>query len=237
VKSLKESDPEIRSWWHRQVALFTTRARTDNSVTHLLRSLEEARKTADAAVNVAETFFDSGYGNRDTAPALINEGLRHAVSIASRMTKAAETNKFVDCSALEDRQPIQSLSGIDFLLMTVPAIELALRLAPANSTVRVVGEQLARLESAMSDRRFKNHLWINRRNAVISQPGISISIATSAVPLTRSHAEAWLRGEETPFATVAARGLISGIQKSKGLLALAVSPQTGPFRIVLALPT
>ena len=44
-------------------------------------------------------------------------------------------------------------------------------------------------------------------------------------------AEAWLRGDDTPLATVAARGLVAGVQKCKGLLGLAVSPEAEQFGI------
>jgi len=212
------------------------RARADVASAHLLRSLEEGRKTADAALNVAQTFFDSGYGNRDSSPALVATGMQHAVSIASRMTKAPEANKVMDCSGLDDRLPIRGLTGIDFLLMLVPALEVALSTAPANSTIRVTSMPLARLDAAMSDVRFRNHLWINRRIAIGSQPGTMIVIASSAAAFSRARAEAWLRGEDAPLAAVAARGLIAGVQKCRGLLALAVSPPSEHFRLGLALP-
>lgn len=218
-------------------SVLATRARTDGTVTHLLRSLEEARKTADAAVTVAESFFDSGYGNRDSSPALVGAGVRHAVSIASRMTHADAGNKTVDCSALDDRLPVRGLSGIDFLLMMAPAVAAALTVAAANSTVRVDSAQLPRLDAATRDVRLRNYLWVNRRNALASQPGVLITVAAGAASLSRPQAEAWLHGEETPLANVTARGLLSGIQKCKGLLGLAVSPQTAQFRLVLALPT
>jgi hypothetical protein len=152
------------------------------------------------------------------------------------MTKAPEANKVVDCGGLDDRLPIRGLTGIDFLLMLVPALEVALSTAPANSTVRVTSIPLARLDAAISDVRFRNHLWINRRSAIGSQPGTMIVIATSAAAFSRARAEAWLRGEDAPLAAVAARGLIAGVQKCRGLLALAVSPPSEHFRLGLALP-
>jgi CheY-like chemotaxis protein len=218
-------------------AALAARARTDGTVTHLWRSLDEARKTADAAVSVTAGFFDSGYGNRDSAPALVATGLRHAVSIASRMTHAEADNKTVDCAGLDDRFPVRGLSGIEFLLMMAPAIAAALNAAPAGSTVRVESEQLSRLDAASRDTRLRNYLWVNRRSALASQPGTVITIASPAAAIPRPQAEAWLRGEETALATITARGLVSGIQKCKGLLGLAVPPQTTQFRIVLALPT
>jgi CheY-like chemotaxis protein len=213
------------------------RVRADSSFAQLLRGLDEARKTADAAVNVAEAFFGSGYGNRDSSPAMVGAGLQHAISIASRMTKAGEGGKIVDHPIFDDRLPVRGLSGIDFLLMAVPAIELALKMAAPNTTLRIVCEPLARLELAMNDGRFRTHFWINRRNALISQPGTLISITGGAASPTRAEIEAWLRGEDTPVASAPARGLIAGLQKCKGLLAVAVIPHPQPFRLLLVLPT
>jgi len=213
------------------------RAKGDAAAAHLARSMEEARKTADAAMNVAARFFDSGYGNRDSAPALVGIGVQHAANIASRMTKAFEANKTVDCAELDDRLPIRGLSGIDFLLMLIPALEAALLMAPDNSTVRVSSVPVARLEAVMAEPKFRNDLWVNRRNAVISQPGTVISIWSGAAAPSRSQSESWLRGEHSPLATVPARGLIAGVQKCRGLLALAASPPAERFRILLVLPT
>jgi CheY-like chemotaxis protein len=218
-------------------SVLAARVRNDISLGHLLRSLEEARKTADAAVNVAEIFFDSGYGNRDSSPAMVGLGLRHAVSIASRMAKAEDTNKSVDCPDYDYSQPIRGVSGIDFLLMMIPAIEAALIPAPPNSTVRVTTELLPRIDAAMHDNRFRNYLWINRRHALANQPGVLVQVASNAGALTNVQAEAWLRGDQTPLATVTARGLVSGIQKCRGLIGMSVSPSADKFRMALLLPT
>jgi hypothetical protein len=213
-----------------------TRARTDPTLGNLARGLEEARKTADAAITVSEGFFDSAYGSRDSSPALIDPGLRHAADIAVRMCHADSKNKQVDLARIDDRLPLRGLTGIDFLLMMVPAIGAALAVADANTTVRVTGEHVHRLDSAPNDSRFRQHVWINRRNAVISQPGCLITVAVGATPFSRPQAEAWLQGEYAPLAIVTARGLVLGVQKCKGLLGLAVSPAAAQFSLVLALP-
>ncbi len=142
----------ISSWWHPEtardallqtanllttihahlvsaVAMAATRARGDSSGVQLLRNLEEARKTADAASSVAAGFFDSAYASRDAAPALIDSGIQEASGIAARISHAEAANKAVDFIPFETRRPIQGLSGIDFLLMMVPVIGAALTLA------------------------------------------------------------------------------------------------------------
>lgn len=217
--------------------VLAARAKSDTTVTHLLRSLDEARKTAEAAVSVTEGFFDSGYGNRDLSPALVGTGLRHAVSIATRMTRAEETDKTVDCSSLEDHFPVRGLSGIDFLLMMVPAIGAGVSVAAAKSTVHVGAETLARIDRAPRDFRLKELLWLNRRHAVGSQPGVMITIASAGAPaFSRGEAEAWLRGDNTFLPSVTTRGLVGGIRKCKGMFGLAVAPPATSFLMVFALP-
>ena len=218
-------------------SLLATRAKTDPSLAPLLRNLEVGRRTAEAAASVAEGFFDSAYGSRDSSPALIDSGITHAIAIATRMSRAEDAKKTVDFAPLDDRLPLRGLSGIDFLLMMVPAIGLALSVAPPGSTVRVRGEPFARLEAVSRDPRMKNHLWLNRRAALASQAGVLLSVSAGAPAFTRQQAEAWLRGEDAAHAAVTARGLALGIQKCKGLLGLAVLPQAAQFQLVLALPT
>ncbi|MSU60248.1 MAG: response regulator [Pedosphaera sp.] len=213
------------------------RARTDPSVGHLLRNLEEARKTTDAVMTVAEGFFDSAYGSRDTSPALINEGIRHAINIAVRMSRAEDTSKVVDFSPLDDRLPVQGLSGIDFLLMLVPALGAALTLAPANTTVGIHGEHFSRLEAVPREPRWRGHLWLNRKHALNGHAGVLLTVTASAPPLSRSQLEAWLKGEYIPLATVTSRGLLAGVRKCRGLLGMSLPTQAGQFQLVLALPT
>lgn len=215
----------------------TARAKADPGLVPLARNLEAGRKAAEAAATVAEGFFDSAYGHRDTSPALIDTGLQHAIAIACRAHRAEENRKVVDCAAIDDRLPIRGLSGIDFLLMLAPALGLGLAASGAGSTLRIRGEPLARLEAAAKDVRFKNHLWLNRRTALISQPGLLLCITAAAAPFSRAQAEAWLNGEDPLAARAPARGLVRGIAQCKGLLGLAVSPHAAQFQLVLALPT
>ena len=218
------------------VAAVAPRARTESSAAQLWRNLEEARKTADAAASVAAGFFDSAYASRDSSPALVNSGIRDAIGIAARMSQASAANKIVDFVSLETRLPVRGLSGIEFLLLMVPAIAAALTLAGANTTVGIRGQPLARLDVAARDPGLRGFLWVNRKHALTSQPGVLISVITAAPSLTRAQTEAWLRGEAGPLAAVSPRGLVAGIQKSHGLVALSVLPHLKQFRLILALP-
>jgi len=140
----------------------TTRAKSDATVAPLLRNLEEARKTADAAAGVASGFFDSAYASRDSSAALIDSGLREAVGIAMRMSHAEAAQKAVDFAPFEARMPIKGLSGIDFLLMAAPAIGAALTLSEDKTTVGIRGQRLARLDVALKDTQLRDYLWCLR---------------------------------------------------------------------------
>ena len=217
-------------------AMAAVRARTDSSAAQLLRNLEEARKTAEAASSVAAGFFDSAYASRDSAPALIDSGMREAIGIAERISQAEAANKAVDFIPFEMRRPIEGLSGIDFLLMMVPVIGAALTLTHAGTTVSVRGQHLTRLDAALKDPQLRSHLWVNRKHALTSHAAVLLSVVTSAPPLARSEIEAWFRGEAGPLATVSARGLLTGLEKCRGLLALSLAPQAKQFSLILVLP-
>ena len=213
------------------------RARTDAHAAQLLRNLEEARKTADAAASVAAGFFDSAYASRDSSPALVDSGMREAIGIAARMSHADAANKAVDFISFDARLPIHELSGIDFLLMMAPAIGAALMLAGANTTVGIRGQHLPLLDAALKDPQLRGYLWVNRKHALTSHPSVLVTVTASAPALTRAQVESWLRGDDGPLAAVSPRGLIAGLHKCRGLLALSLSPPTKQFRLVLALPT
>ncbi len=121
------------------------KVKTDHGLIPLLRNLEVGRKTAEAAASVAEGFFESAYASRDSSPALIDSGINHAICIASRLSRAESLGKTVDFSSADSPLPVRHLSGIDFLLMMVPVIGLALAVTGANTTVRLHIESLARL--------------------------------------------------------------------------------------------
>jgi CheY-like chemotaxis protein len=213
------------------------RARLDSGLQHLYRNLDEARKTADAAVTVAEGFFDSAYGNRDTSGAFVDAGIRHAIGIATRTLRADEARKGVDFTGVDNRTPLRAMSGIDFLLMMTPAIGVALSIAPANTTVGVAGQHIGKLDLVTRDPHFRRFLWINRRTANTNAPGIAIVISASAPAFLRPTADEWFKGDPGPLAGVPARGLLLGLQKCKGLLGVALAPESERFRLVLAVPT
>ena len=218
-------------------ALATARAKTDPGAAQLARNIELGLKAAEATISVTESFFDSAYASRDSSPALVNAGLRHAISIASRMSQAEDAHKAIDFPATGEHLPVRGLSGIEFLLLAIPAIGLALTVAAQSSTVRVEVEPLARLEFAPKDYRLKTFVWFNRRNAVSSQNGVLILISANAPALTLAQAKGWIDGNESTFAAISPRGLSRGLQKCRGLLGLAVAPQAAHFQLVLALPT
>src|SRR4029077_6099296 len=104
-------------------------------------------------------------------------------------------------------------------------------------TVGIRGQHLSRLDAASKDPLLRNDLWVNRKHALSSRPGVIITVTTAASPLTRAQAEAWLHGEDGPLAAVSSRGLVAGLQKCHGLLALSILPLAKNFRLVLVLPT
>lgn len=217
-------------------ALVAARAKSDPSLSHLARSLDEARKTADAAMTSAESFFNSAYGSRDSSPALIHDGVRHAIDIAARVGHAESTGKTIDFVPLRDRREVRGLSGIEFLMMMVPAIGVAITSAPPQTTIGIHCEDFLRLETFCRGPAVRDYFWLNRKNALNSHAGTAITIAVSAAPLSRSEIESWLRGEFSPLATIATRGLIAGIQKCQGLLGFSAAPESERFRFILALP-
>lgn len=217
-------------------ALLAPRAKTDTTLSHFVRSLEEARRTADAAVSVAEGFFNSAYASRDSSPAFVASGLRHAIDIVRRLSSADEQNKAVDLAPCDDALVARDLSGVDFLLMMTPVVAIAIAAAAPGSTIRIAASPLSRLEAPLKDSATKSLLWLNRKNALLSQPGVQLTLVASAPALDRAEVETWLNGASTRFRHVAPRGLIAGLQKSRAIFGLAVAPATPDFRLVLALP-
>jgi CheY-like chemotaxis protein len=211
------------------------RARSDPALRQLLRGLDEARKTTDAAISVSEGFFNCGYGNRESSPALPLAGLQHAINIALRMCNAEATGKQFDIVSVDDRLPIRGLNGIEFALMLVPVLAQALLASAANSTIRV-GGSVAQLDSVVQDNRFKGYLWVNRRKVMLPKPGMLLLISMSSPALTRADAERWLNSNHDSLANMTARGLVRGLQKSQGLLGVAIAPEAKNFSLVLALP-
>lgn len=209
--------------------------RTDPRLASVLRGLQEARKHAESAAAIAEGYFGSAYADRESSPAVIDPCLQHAVGIGLRLAKAEDRQQRIDCLPLGRDVTVVGLSGIDFLLMLVPTLTLALELSAAGTTVQVRCHELTRLDRVLEDAHFRSHLWVNRRNAMGSNPGFMLSIRASAPALTEETAESWLRGNTSPAMRLSSRGLLHGVQKAKGLLGVAVSPKTEQFELVLGL--
>jgi hypothetical protein len=208
----------------------------DSSLVPLLRSLQEGRRATDAAINIAESFLGSAYANRDRSPALVNDGIRDAMNIALRNCRAEATNKLIDFTPIDFPLPLRGLTGIAFLLMMVPALQAALTLASANTTVGVKGEHLPRVDSVLKDSRWRAFRWLNRRNALTSHNGLMIVLSSSAPALNRAEVDAWCKGEHPPLAGITPRGMIDGIEKCHGMLGLSVGPEAERFQLLLILP-
>ena len=217
-------------------ALLATPARADPRAAQFNRRLEEARRTAEAAMAVTEAFFDTGYGSRDTSPAVVDEGIRHAGGIALRMCRGEEESKTVEFTPGAAGLPVRGLSGIDFLLLMTPALGAALAGAPRRTTVGVRAEPLGRLEEIYREPALRNFAWYNRRQAPAGQAAVLITVTGAGPALTRAALEAWLQDRHEPLATITARGLVAGVQRCHGVLGAAVSPHSGRFSLALALP-
>jgi CheY-like chemotaxis protein len=217
-------------------ALLASRAKIDHYAAQLHRNMEEARRAAEAAMTSSEGFFDSSYGDRDSSQAVANDGIQDAVNIALRMGRAGESNKIIDFKPLDCRLCIRGITGINFLLMLVPSLGIALHLAAPNTTVRIQTDHCTRFDAITRDPQLRNHFWINRRNVPGSNSCLAISITANAAPLGRPEIEAWLKCEYAPLSAVTARGLLSGVLKCQGLLGFSLSPSSTQFRLILALP-
>jgi CheY-like chemotaxis protein len=218
------------------VATLAPRARNDAATTALFRGLVEAQKTADAAISVAERYFDSAYGSRDTSPARLAEGVRRAAVIAARMVRAEERGVAVDLPALDEHAIVAGLHGIDLWLLLIPVLGIAIQAAPERSTVRIGCEPMPRLETVVRDPRWRNACWFNRRRGAGGSSGWAVSVAASALPPTQTTVDAWLRGERGLFAPVSPSGLFDGLAKCRGFFGLAVAPAANQLRLVAALP-
>lgn len=216
--------------------LLAQRGRAETVSALFQRNIEEARRTTEAAMSVAEGFFDSSYGLRDSSPAMVNEGMRDAAGIVLRTCRAEQTNKTIDFATMDSRLSIRGLTGIQFLLMIVPALGAALSLAADNTTVGVSGEHISRLDTVAKDPRLRSYLWVNRRHALSGHPGVALRIAVNVTPIARAEMESWLKGRYAPLDAFSARSMLAGIQRCQGIVGFAIPPQASQMRIVLALP-
>jgi len=201
-----------------------------------LRSLREGRTQVDAASAITDEYFASAYANRDSSSAIIDSCTRHAIAIAQRLVHGPADLQSVDHRALGREVTVAGLTGLDFLILLVPLIAEALTLSAPGTTSRVQCDSLARLDEAHRGIRGQDFMWINRRNALLSSPGILVSILANADAPLESDAATWLKGNTTDRLRIPIRGLISGVQKSKGLAGIAFRPNSQRFEILVALP-
>lgn len=209
----------------------------DASIRPIARGLQEARKAAEAATAVTEGFFNSAYANRDTSLAVLGTGLSHSLGICLRWTQAEKDRKNVDLLVRETNAVLCNLSGIELLLLLIPALGAAVEMAPPGTTITVSSEGLDRLDAASRVLRARDFVWVNRRNAVHAQAGILLSIRSSGSALNQAQLKSWLEGGESARIKMPARGLVHGLTKCKGMMGLSVTPIHDRFELVLALPT
>ncbi len=210
--------------------------KSDPRLAKVIRSLQEAHKQVESAATATEQHFSSAYANRESSPARVDHGVEDATSIALRNAKAEARQLAIDHTRLGQEAQIRNLTGIDFLLMLVPAIMQALELAETGTTVRIQSTFLARLDLAYRSAQSPAFLWINRRNVRGSTPGVQIVIRANAPALEPEDASAWFHGDPETKLRTACSGLIHGIQKAKGVLGVSVHPEAEKFEIILVLP-
>lgn len=209
----------------------------DTTIRPVARSLHEARKAAEAATAVTESFFNSAYANRDTSPAFLGTGLGHSLGICMRWTNAEQNRKNVDLLVKETNAVVRDLTGIELLLLLIAALGAAMEITPPGTTVTVQSEGLERLDAAPRALRARDFFWVNRRNAFHAQAGILLSIRASGEALSQVQIKSWLEGGELKQIKMPARGLLHGLTKCKGMMGFSAVPAQERFELVLALPT
>jgi CheY-like chemotaxis protein len=210
-------------------------ARADVRLAAAFRGLQEARKHAESAATVAEGYFGSAYADRESSPAWIDACLKHAIGISQRLAKADERQQRVDCLPPSREIAVAGLTGIEFLLMMVPTIVQSLLVSPAGSTLQIRCHGIPRLDRTVEENHLRSYLWVNRRNAATSGPGVMISIRASSSALDEETAKSWLHGRPTPEMALSSRGLLHGIQKARGLLGVAIRPKAERFELIISL--
>lgn len=201
------------------------------------RTLQEARKAAEAATSVTEGFFNSAYANRDTSPAHLGGCLNHALAICSRGNRAEQDRKKLDLVTSEQNAIIHGLSGIELLLLLIPAFGTALEVTASGSTVQIKCRGLTRLDDVQREPLFRDFLWVNRKHSLHTHPGVLVSIRASGPALDQARIKSWLEGEPASLIKSSTRGLLHGLTKCKGMLGLSVAPTHERFELALALPT
>jgi len=216
--------------------ILAARAKSDPSLASLARGLEQARRTAEAATSTAESFFTSAYASRDESPALVQEGLRHAMDIASRAHHAHDSERTFDLTCPPERMEVKGLNGIAFLNMMASALGAGIVTAPERSTIGIEVEFVQRLELLHRPTASQGWHWFNRKNSLTSHRAVSIRISSGSTPLSRKQFEDWCRSEDPVLARVPARGIISGLQCCHGVLGFPTAPERERFTLLIGLP-
>jgi CheY-like chemotaxis protein len=201
------------------------------------RTLQEAKRAAEAATNVTEGFFNSAYANRDTSPAHLGACLNHACGICSRWGRAEQERKKIDVVVHEQNAIIRGLSGIELLLLLIPALGGSLEMTAPGTTVQVRIHGLNRLDEALREALARDFVWVNRKQTLHSHPGVLLAFRTSGQALDHARIKNWLEGKPNSPIKCSVRGLLHGLTKCKGTLGLSVAPIHERFELVLALPT
>ncbi len=213
------------------------RERPDPSLAGLARIIQEARKTAEAATSVAESFFNTTYANRDNSPAHLGSCLANAVTICSRWGQVDKERKAFDAAGAEENAVVRNLSGIELLLLLIPVVGAAVEVAAPGTTVQIRTQGTTRLDTAYRAMKSTNVAWMNRKEALHSQPGVVVSIRTSSPALAQEEIKGWLEGDASSPIRLPARGLVHGLRKAHGMLGFSVAPGHGRFELLLVLPT
>ena len=210
--------------------------KADPKVAGIARTVQEARRIVESAATLAEGYFSSAYANRDSSLAEIDRGIRDAMRISLRHSAAESRKVAIDYQPLHHPLSLHSTTGIDLLLMLVPAISQAVELTPDGTTLQLRVATVKRIDETLRDVHMSSFLWINRRHATTSSPGVVISLRSNAVPLEHELVDSWLNGRPVEKLRVPGRGITFGIHKSKGLLGVATPTDFARFEMALVLP-
>jgi CheY-like chemotaxis protein len=209
--------------------------RKDPKALPMIRCLQEAQQVAGEAAAISDGYFASAYADRESSAAVLDPCISHAVAIALRRSNAEQNAQTVDFVPLGRELALAGITGIDFLLMFVPALMQAISMSAKGSTILVRSLELSRLDEAIHDSRWREMLWVNRRNANSSCPGVAIAIRSRATPLSEPQASAWFHGKVTESLHISSQGILHGVIKAKGLIGLAIRPEAERHEMVIVL--
>jgi len=208
----------------------------DLKLAPLARCLKESARIAEDAALITDTFFASAYADRETSTPLINSSLQHGIAIARRLARSEERRQQIDLTTVGRELTLAGISGLDFLLLFVPALIQSLELAANDMTVQVLCKELVRMDEVLREPSWRSLMWVNRRNALSSSPGVAVAIKANVLPVEEAVATEWLKDGTTKSLKISTRGILQGIIKAKGILGLAIQPQCERHEIVFVLP-